>query len=201
MPFIAIYCHLLPANEERRRRWQHGGGSSSGNLRRVVSWDGRWEGEDIFVIWQIYLLDTMEETLLQWNRLSKIDRSRKHANEVHVYSAFEWEILRSRMSRSIWDLACVVWFSFQVDAFCLAIGLHEHKDPKYHLNPLLVNLYPVLNECELVGSLGCAYRFTSKKTTTATTQKSSLVAGRNLIGWIWGWRQIPWNLQREREKE
>lgn len=48
-----------------------------------------------------HLLDTMEETLLQWNRLLKIDRSRKHANEVHVCSAFEWEILRSKMSHSI----------------------------------------------------------------------------------------------------
>lgn len=85
----------------------------------------------------------MEETLLQWNRLLKIDRSRKHANEVHVYLAFEWEILQNKMSRSIWDLTCAVWFSFQVDAFCLAIGLHERKDPKYHLNPLLVSLYPV----------------------------------------------------------
>lgn len=139
---VSSLCHLLPFIAIYYQRMRNGvdddstgGGSSSGNLRRVVSWDGRWEGEDIFVIWQIYLLDTMEETLLQWNRLSKIDRSRKHANEVHVYSAFEWEILRSRMSRSIWDLACVVWFSFQVDAFCLAIGLHEHKDPKYHLNP------------------------------------------------------------------
>lgn len=36
-----------------------------------------------------------------------------------------------------------VWFSFQVDASCLAIGLHEHKDRWFHLNPLLVNLCPV----------------------------------------------------------
>lgn len=85
----------------------------------------------------------MEETLRQSNRLLKIDRSRKHANEVHVYLASEWGILQSKMSRSIWDLACAVWFSFQVDAFCLARGLHERTDPKYHLNPLLVSLYPV----------------------------------------------------------
>lgn len=91
-----------------------------------------------------HLLDTMEEILLRWNRLLKIDRSRKHANEAHVYSAFGWEILRNRMFRSILDLMCVAWFSFQVDAFCLAIELLVRMDLKCHSNPLPVNLYPIL---------------------------------------------------------
>lgn len=94
-----------------------------------------------------HLLDIMEEILLQWNRLLKIDRSQKHVNEAHVYSAFEWEILRNRMFRSILDSMCAAWFSFQVDAFCLAIELPVRMDPKCHLNPLLVILYPMCCMC------------------------------------------------------
>lgn len=61
-----------------------------------------------------------------------------------MYLAFVLEILQNKMSHSILDSMYVVLFLFLVGAFCLAIELHEHMDPMYHLNLLLVSPYPVV---------------------------------------------------------